>query len=213
LITGYLRRAIKYNQKEFRFTLTNEKRFYNPVCYVPSLIRPLLKHNGNYLVELDIKNSQPLLLSNYINCPKYKELVEKGILYDELSKLIKNTSREKIKRDIFRYILFSHRRLKSGNLFRAVNKLLPTFFDELDKIDIGENKLWQQLQIDEAKIIVYNLKKQNFIPVHDAILVLPKDKDKFYDTLINQFKNINMNVTIATNYHPDNFSHIQKKAS
>jgi hypothetical protein len=196
LINRYINRAIKYNNKIFNFNLTDEGRFYNPTTYQPSTIRHLLKYNGEYLVELDIKNSQPLLLNNFINNQSYKEAVESGIFYDILEKEL-NKDREVVKIMTMKYIFFNNKPLKGGALYKAMEKHFKGTIEQINKLK-KDNLLWKVLQSAESEIFIGEL-TGNYISIHDGILIKKSDIDVFYNKLMDLYNERKLKPTIKIN--------------
>jgi hypothetical protein len=196
LINNYTNRAIKYNRRIYNFILTDEGRFYNPAAYQPSVIRPLLKINGDKLVDIDVKNSQPLLLSYWIKNDKWKEAVENGSFYETLSNELE-IDRERIKLLTMKYIFFSKKPLKSGKLWRAMRKHYGDTIDQINELKTRD-KLWQLLQRAEADIFIKGL-VGNYISIHDGILVKNDDLATFLDKIYGLYNEIGIKPTLTIN--------------
>jgi len=195
-IMDYINRAIKYNNRIYSFTKTKEGRLYNPAAYQPSTIRHLLKMDGEYLVEMDVKNSQPLLLSLFIDHEEYRKATEAGIFYDIISNEL-GRDREKVKKSIMKYVFYGHKTLKSGVLYDAIEKHFSGFLSQLNELK-RDNVLWSILQGAEADIFVKEL-RGNYISVHDGILIRKGDKQLFYNKIMNLYKDRNLKPTITIN--------------
>jgi hypothetical protein len=202
LIKSYLNRAMKHNyeynkgERLFNFILTSEGRLYNPITTQPSTIRHLLKHKGEYLVELDIKNSQPLLLSQYINNKEYKEAVENGTFYDILSKELEK-DREAVKIMTMKWIFFSKKPLTSGKLYKAMIKHFGNTIEQINELK-KDNPLWKILQTAEADIFIKEL-EGNYISIHDAIMIKRSDMNDFIDKLMVLYQQRQLKPTITIN--------------
>jgi hypothetical protein len=193
LINSYINRAIKYNARIYNFIKTDEGRFYNPTSYQPSTIRHLLKMDGDYLIELDTKNSQPLLLGQYINNREYKDAVEKGTFYDTLKDEIGGT-REHIKVMTMKFIFFNKSPLKSGKLYKAMKKHFGDTIDQINEIK-KDQELWQLLQKDEADIFINEL-TGDYISIHDSVLVKRSEMKHFLNKLMLLYKQRGLKATI-----------------
>lgn len=90
---------LQINTKQFGTTIDGSGyRLHTPLTRLPKFLRPFLTFNGEKLVSLDIRNSQPyftlLLLCNraFYNIPRgKKEKFRLGLLDNELYNLIKPT--------------------------------------------------------------------------------------------------------------------------
>jgi hypothetical protein len=207
LIKHYLYLVKAFNSRRFKkemidhdgkkksiFKLTNEGRFYNPVCFLPSLIRPFLKYRGEYLTEIDLKNSQPLLLATTVKNRKFKIAVEKGKFYDVLAKEL-NIHRNEIKKLVMKYVLFGKNTLKSGKIYNAMTNKYGNLIHQINRLKQENNyELWAVLQKKEADIFIKSLNdhNNNYIPIHDSILVTGDKVEYYLDKLDNIFKNMDI---------------------
>ena len=219
LINDYINRATRYNARIYTFRLTEEGRFYNPTAYIPSFIRHLLTIDGERLVELDIANSQPLLLSSFVRSDKFKRAAEKGTIYDdlisaiyqiELSKCywdeseIKHKSREWIKVQ-FMKLMFGTRNGKqqlvhSGLLYKAMEYKFRGVVDDINELKANE-LLWKRLHRLEADVFIKELYNKNidYIPVHDSVLIKERDVKIISEFLVDIYSNIGLKPTIKKN--------------
>jgi hypothetical protein len=69
----------------------NNNRISSRLTYVKSELRQFLNINGYYFNEMDIKSSQPMLLSNLLKdiSPKYHDVIKNGDIYNYIGNLIK----------------------------------------------------------------------------------------------------------------------------
>ena len=197
MAADYINRAQKYNKRIYNFVLTPEGRLYNPASIQPSTIRHLLKWKGEYLLEMDITNSQPLLLTLFVKNEKYKKAVEGGTFYEEVSKYL-NIDRERAKVFILKYIFYGDYKLEKGKIHEMMEALYPGFLDELKEIK-KNHILWKSLQTAEAEIIMKL--GGEYISIHDAILIKKIDLELYYNKIVSIFKaqNINPKIKITQN--------------
>jgi hypothetical protein len=184
-------------------------RFFSSITGLFSELRQFITLNGENLIELDIKNAAPLMLSHFINNDKYKKDVEDGIFYDKLTTKLygvePNTPdwkqyRHKTKERLFRTIFFNNKELKSGDLYKHIKLEYNDLIDEINNIKQQE-LLWLKLQKLEVDIILDKLSRlnNNYISIHDAILIPPTFKHEFLLNLKQLFKEYNLKVSISIN--------------
>lgn len=190
-IYEYKLAAIQYNLKNIWFKVSSTGRFYNSCATVSKMAVDYILINGNKTTNIDAKNSQPLLLSNFVDCPEFTKDVQQGTFYDKLAYLTGNT-REDMKKIAFREIFFSNELINKKwsaileigypTLAKQINdiknealKNIPVgvkhsvYFDD-EKND--ESTLWYKLQTMESAIWVETAKTFSF-PVllrHDQII-------------------------------------------
>jgi hypothetical protein len=191
-IRKIIRKADRYNEKVnfSEGTKTDEGRFYSSACFLNKEARQFLELDGKKFIEIDVKNSQPLLLSKLINHKGYKEDVQAGVFYDKLARHLGKT-KDETKKLLYKYIFFNEKPLKSGKLKKAMNELWDGFLDQLNRVKGEYNgKLWKPLQEKEAEIFVKKLGRMvdfNYITIHDSVLVLENDKGRIINIILDLY--------------------------
>lgn len=195
MIYDAINKLRQYNERLLTFSIDEKTgRLFNPLTNINHMVRPFLKSksDGEYLIELDLKNSQPLFLTLFVKNEKYKKAVEEGIFYDELAEYLKLT-REEAKEYSMKYIFYGDYKLEKGKTKEALDYLYPGFLDELQKLK-EKLLLWQTLQTAEADIF---LKLGGpYISIHDGIMIKKDDLDYYYTKIMSIFENKNLNPKI-----------------
>jgi hypothetical protein len=145
------------------------ERCHTPFTNLKSEYRKAIRflgHEDQSLVSIDIRNSQPYfsaaicngslldellpefwalkpLVSALSNAPdfvSYKELCTSGLLYDHIAKLMGDKTREEIKQQFFRAVLFSKKRLYGedrvmAEIFRKAFPSVYRFFKAIKKLN------------------------------------------------------------------------------
>lgn len=207
----------KFKNKEF-FLYSDEfgNRVHTNITNLKSVLRKYLLHNNQKLVNVDIVNSQPLLLIpslfSSIRCTfdvyfddigldllKYKQLVESGRLYDHMMEHSGETDRSAFKEKFFRETFFGK---KTSRLFCD---LFPTIAAEMMKIKSKDyRKLAQIMQRTESKLMITKicgrLMQEHpgvFIAtIHDSILTTKDNVSKIQKIILEEFANYNLSPTI-----------------
>lgn len=219
-IQNYMNYVSRLNKQIFNFKITKEGRFYTPITIQPSFIRRFLTIDDETLIELDIKNSNPLFLTKYIKNEDFNKAVSTGdpdkefynILLNDMNKIKEEenkpkVSRQQIKELTMKYIFFNKRPLKSGLLFNILEKNFKGFIYELNELKIKLDKegigLWTPLQRDESDLMLIRLMEESdkrdltYLGMIDGILIKRGDKNIFLDILTNLFNEQGLTPTIV----------------
>lgn len=225
----YLYKARIFNERRYNFIISNEGRLYSPISQQPKMIRHLLKMNDEYLYDIDIRNSQPLLLSTYIKNPIYKEDVEDGIFYDKLlmnineqrlkrNKTIngkKPISRDILKERVYSNILFNEKPYnENSQLYMAINDVYGDFnglsiIDELSILKKEKGYIWRILQKMESDIFINKLYEKlknydiSYVTIHDSILIKKENIDIIIKIINELYYNIDIKPTMNIEYKGD----------
>jgi hypothetical protein len=190
--------ALKLNLKNIWIKKSDEGRFYSSVSNLPSTSVQFLKLNGASTFDIDIKNSQPLLLS--VLLPKsqkqYKKDVESGIFYEKVAAEM-GITRDIFKSYSYKYIFFNLNPLKSGKIYTAINNVYPGLIQEIN--NIKENtKLAHRLQEMESDIFVKNIGKLAFPKLlrHDQVIVTKENLDLVKKYLRLEYNKIGIKVNL-----------------
>lgn len=195
-IDQYFLKALKLNFKNVWFAVSDEGRFYNSVSNIPSTAVPFLKIDGNDTLEIDIANSQPLLLAVLLSDKQndYKKDVEAGIFYQKVADFM-GITRSKFKQISYQFIFFNDRQLKSGQIYDALQTIYPELISEINEIK-SKSKLACTLQRMEASIFVDKIGNMPFKKLlrHDQAVITKDNYEAVKLELINQYKNLGLKV-------------------
>lgn len=157
------------------YNLGKTGRIFGDANMMPSPVREALRIHGEKTLEIDIKNSQPCLLSTLYRAPseeqaRYKNLVESGQIYEVFAKELK-IKRDKAK---LQFLMFIFGNTKDTEEFAAV---FESQFPILAGLIQAERKkhfkaLVYNLQRMEAKIILDACEKFVGVSIHDGIRVV-----------------------------------------
>lgn len=195
-VYDYVYDILKINSNNIWFKISNEGRFYNSTTNLSYTILPFIKLKRRSVVEIDVANCQPLLLCKLISNEKYKKDVELGIFYNRMSEVL-NIDKNQMKQKCFRWIFFTNKKLKSGEIYDAIQLLYPGLIDDInnlrDKISISK-----ELQKIESNIFINNISNLDFKMVlrHDAVLVYKEDYDIIKSYVIDEFRKIGLKCKI-----------------
>ena len=190
----YINKCLRVNFGDLWFKVCDAGRFYSNVVNLPNICIPFLElYNQKNLLSIDIPNAQPLFLSKFIKCPKYKYDTQSGKFYDNLSRAMfslknpdeefnslsikeKKNLREEVKIACFRYIFFNDKGLSSGVLFKCMETLYPGVMEQINIIKSSSKLSWL-LQGLESDIIVGGVGMNSDLLVitkHDEVLFIPE---------------------------------------
>lgn len=203
----------KFKNKDF-FLYTDDfgKRVHTNITNLKSILRKYLFYNNEKLVNIDISNSQPLLLipsifsircTFDINTERdlvyYKHLVEHGELYSYLMEQAGETDRAVFKEKFFRETFFGK---KTSKLFC---RLFPTIAMELLKIKSKNYRnLARMMQRTESKLMITKIcgrimreYPNVFIStIHDSILTTEDNISKIQKIISEEFGKYDLSPTI-----------------
>ncbi len=209
---------IRDGEYNFYVDQKSTNRIYHFVTSLPKELRQFIYINGKSIIELDIKNCQPVLFNksieeylilNNINHTtdtlKFKELTEAGEFYNYIINLIPDAKEETFKVDFFGKIFFSSEKknYKWRQIFREhfpTVDIIITYYKKNCYKDLAI-----KLQRDESDIMINRVCRQlinsgieEFFTIHDAIYCTIDCIDEAYNIILEQFKTINLNPTIKT---------------
>lgn len=210
----------KFKNKDF-FLYCDDfgRRVHTNLTNLKSTLRKYLVYQNQKLVNVDIANSQPLLLLIVISSPsssirctgsiyfddiasdviRYKRLVETGKLYDYLMNYAGETDRNSFKENFFRETFFGKR---TSKLFC---QLFPTIGEKIKQIkEKDHKKLAQIMQRKEAKLMISGICRRvmeesadAFIAtIHDSILTTPENVPTIKKAMSDEFAKIGLSPTI-----------------
>jgi hypothetical protein len=209
----------KIKDKEFYLHRDEFGRIHTNLTILKSTLRRFLSYKGKKFVNIDVVNSQPLLLlltikSIYltIRCTGaiyfedvppdvlcYKRLVERGELYEYLMKRAQTANRDNFKENFFRDTFFGK---KTSNLFC---ELFPTIGKEIRRIKRKDyRRLAWMMQRKESKLIITKIcgrimreHPEVFIgTIHDSVLTTPENVSTIRQIMSEEFEKIGLSPTI-----------------
>ena len=173
------------------------RRMYSNIASLTRELRPYLRVGGESLVEIDIKNSQPLFVGLMakaagVDCDEYLRLCEAD-LYQHLADQ-GGFTRSDVKRQLMKTALFSpnHARAQRLPVKRLFDRLFPAMADYIRQQKTGQKskdddrphgRFAVKAQYEESKFIIHTVceRIRRERPdcwvgtIHDSILVLPQD--------------------------------------
>lgn len=208
----------KFKNKDFFLYSDDYGRVHTNVTNLKSTLRKYLIYDKQKLVNVDIVNSQPLLLiptlfpTSSIRCTfsiyfeniemdlfHYKSLVEKGKLYDYLMEKAGEKDRSAFKEKFFRETFFGK---KTSKLFC---RLFPTVAEQLLKVKEKDyRRLAWMMQRTESKLMISNICRRVMeehrdafmATIHDSILTTEENVSKIRRIMSEEFAKIGLSPTI-----------------
>jgi hypothetical protein len=174
-------------------------RFHSNLTRLKTEARKSLRVHGKALVEIDIKNSQPLFLAKLLKergiagCEKYIEICQQD-LYGYLAAMAR-VARADAKQAVIETVFFA--RLGARHPIKTLFKLefpeVWKFIEGVKKKDY--KKLARLLQRAEAQFVIYSVcekirreSPEMFVAtIHDSILHLPRDSEYIRAVLEGEF--------------------------
>ena len=205
-------RWIQDKSWHYRFDLRN-RRMYSNVANLVRELRAYLRVGGSPLVEIDIKNSQPLFIGLVardagVDCEKYLRLCEKD-LYQHLADQ-GGFTRQQVKEQLMKTALFSSNYAAAQKLpvKRLFDKLFPEMAEfireqkkgEKTKGDKPEGKFAIKAQYEESRFIIYSVcerirkeKPDCWVgTVHDSVLTLPESVEYVISVMRDEFARLGL---------------------
>ncbi|MDA6068959.1 hypothetical protein NJT12_04920 [Flavobacterium sp. AC] len=196
-IYQHFHQSLKLNFKNVWFAVSNEGRFYNSVSNIPSTAVQFLKISGAETFNVDISNSQPLLLSVLLSDEQtaYKNDVQNGVFYQKVADFM-GCERPYFKGLSYQFVFFNDNVLKSGMIFDALEEIYPGLIHEINQIKT-KSKLACQLQAMEADIFVNKIGKLDFPKLlrHDQVIVTKENFEIVQQELVQEYKKLGLKVT------------------
>lgn len=197
----------------------NSKRHFHALSNAPKCLRMCLKSklvDKPLLVEVDIKNSQPLILLALINANKISveqellEFTEQGKFYETLGAIwgfdkeeVTNNKeiRDKVKKLVYGTVLFAE--CRKNKFFYTLKKVYPLLASAIEKLD-KERTLARDLQRLEVDIMIPTVKKYKAVGIHDSIILTcasgSLEVEIVKTEITEKFKKLGVNVALETTY-------------
>ena len=173
------------------------RRVHSNLSNLPRRLKPYLVVDGQRLSQIDICNSQLLFLSKYVEDHRFRDLCEKGEIYDYIANK-GNWSRDYVKEQIIKQGLFckSTSPYNKTPVMKRLYSEFPLVHDYLNKVKHPKRYkfLSHKLQSDESHIVIDRtcgrIKKEKpntFVgTIHDAILCSPSDIDYICEIIMKE---------------------------
>ena len=203
--------SINDNELFFRKNKTNGRIDTN-LTNLKSQFKRFIKYDGN-LYQIDIKNSQPFILSLYLNLlltnnpltneqkielEKYSKWTSKGIYYEEFTKTYFNKTGKVLSRKDIKNIMFCIFFSKNGSYTpqkKIFKSIFPFILSTIEKMKENKhNEFAIKLQKIESEICIDIICQEldnediKYWTIHDAYLVDEKQIDKVTNIIKEQFK-------------------------
>lgn len=194
------------------------KRHYHALSNAPKALRMCLKSKDPkrpYLLELDIKNSQPTILLGLCNLDKlevedfvsgaiqrgeFYELVGESWGYSREQVTTNHEIRAEVKEKVFKYLFFATS--FSNDVFKAFEIKLPKFAKAIKTLanKDKDKTLACQLQQKESEIMLPITKAFRGIGIHDSVIIAcVKDSEEGFqieDKIKAEFKKLGVRVRV-----------------
>lgn len=192
IISFIMIQAHKINNKLIWYS--HKDRVYNSFTNLPSICDDFITFNGHKLVQLDVVNCQPLLLSMLTKDIDFQRVCESGKFYETLMEETGIEDRDKMKIISYRDIFYGKFKQHS-KIGKAFTKLFPMTADYLKQ---NEKNLAKQMQKIEAEIFVtlVNTSRYSVLCKHDAIYTIPPFEERMRNLIISRFSMKGLSVEI-----------------
>lgn len=203
-------RVMDINDKHIWYQFDNYGRFHTNYTVIKKIVRSgCLTINGEEINEVDIQNSQPLLLAKIIkNSGKvgstvdidefesFVELVKEGRLYQHFIDLYKYKNKSDVKKNLIYKVLFGDNESCRDRANRTFKKTFPTIFYFIKNYKSNKKNyksLSHELQRIESELIYNKIIKDimlsdmsiSIFTVHDSIC-FPKSNKLLVEEIFNK---------------------------
>lgn len=188
-------KAVLYNLKSHWFTVTDTGRFYSSCSNIHSSAVQFLEIDGQPTVNIDAKNSQPLLLSSLVDHPQFKDDVQEGIFYEVIGG-VTGTARNETKQHLYRWVFFNENPI-IGKWKTFMDEAYPGLADQINDLK-QKNPLWHELQSRESSIWIEVAKRLPFITLvrHDQIVCQPEWISTVIEDLTLEYQRFDLNCSL-----------------
>jgi len=178
-------------------------RYYHSYACLARELRPMVEYEGSGLKEVDITNSQPLLLhlllkeKNMVRpseAVRMEKLVLTGRFYEEFN--ANGLDRDELKREFYRDVLFG-KGLYSNDMTKLFRKKFPSYAAAIRNIKHGDHtKLAIRMQTMEAEIIFAAVERfigrcglySPIVTIHDSLSTTSDYCEEAMNALYHVFK-------------------------
>lgn len=199
--------AMKVHLGHHYYKRDGDSRVYSTITSYPSKLKQFLRYKGEPLVNIDIANSQPLLLCLLpgFDDVQYKSDVQNGILYERLmvtaglSDTIEEAKicfeRDLVKTEFFQYVLYKKKGMPfdlEQRVVKAFAYIYPEAFEFIKGLSEKEH-LAVQMQKTEADVMIDKVLKDlliDFVPcvtIHDSVLSVQSNAECISGYILKHF--------------------------
>ncbi|SNC65174.1 hypothetical protein SAMN06265337_1230 [Hymenobacter gelipurpurascens] len=202
---------------ELKVDATKTGRHFTSFTNLPRELRPFLRINGRRVVELDIRNSQPLIFGLKLkelygdqvpeDVQHYLNLVQQGTFYDTIKDFILEAKEvvqeETFKTDFFARVFFSTENV-DYKWRRIFDRHFPSVSQAITQMKLQDYKLLSHhLMQAEAQLLVHQVAARlyregtvEFFTLHDAIYCPADVVDEVYSIINEEYQAVGLQVTI-----------------
>lgn len=204
------------NKKWFCYRPEPLSRVHTNLTNLKRLFRGWLRYEDRAFVEIDVRNSQPLLATILINqwcldnigiipkdVKKYQSNCEEGLFYESFKEYKNEPDRSKFKEKVFAQTFFSKVTNHRTSIKEQFMSNYPTVHRAICEIKGGlKSKSYNQfaikLQIAEAQLIFDRInlgllsRGKPCFNIFDSILCLPEDEELVLKTMKHEFSLIGL---------------------
>jgi hypothetical protein len=208
----------KIAAKDWFFGVDERGRVYHNAACLWSKFRPYLSIGKETLVNVDIKNSQPLIfsvllkksisLSSFLpsnDATFFVSLVETGKLYDFLMEEVGIEDRSRFKKKFFAEIFYSRLGTETelsrqfSLLFPAVKKVIDYHKrNDYRDLPLEMQRLEADLMISGVCNKLHALKTVPFLSVHDSILTTARHAEQVKDIIKGTFSEVGLSPSFGS---------------
>lgn len=203
----------RFNNDKFFHVDYKTGRIYSTLSNLPKMLRPYLRIDGKPFVELDISNSQPLILCllyrkwceyNRIDVQpdgiEYQILCETGQFYYNFENYVNDNNVpvfKTFKTDVFTRIFFNKEYGSLTQYQRLFKTRFPSVFQCIQDIKKPHYKeVAKKLQKYEADLIIKKIANRlleegitTFYTIHDCIAITPEYQEMALKVMHEEFEN------------------------
>lgn len=181
-------------------------RFHSVLTRLWKPLRSVLRHSEQNLVEIDVRNSQPVFLAlelqeRGIECAAYRAAVEQGTLYDSLAVSLE-ISRNEAKEELLK-VFYSKNgyRSKLKRLFRERYPTVAEFIEQAKERD--HKRLARIMQRAESKFMLHRVCRRIMqdkgcavATIHDSLLVPVSEAHYVRQIMLEEFAKLGITPTL-----------------
>ena len=211
--------------RQFFFHVCDYGRVHTNLTNLRSELRGFLSHQGRPLVNLDIRNSQPLMFAVALkgefagrtmppDVTRYVDLVQAGKFYDDLMERadVPPERRPAFKRDFFARVFFCRNEPES-DAARDFGRIYPNVYAVIraKKRDDYRALAWE-LQRTESAVMIGRVARRcmNELPgvfvatIHDSIITVPEAGETIGAIIKREFERAGISPTVNQQRADDN---------
>lgn len=193
------------------FNVRDEKtgRIYTSISNMMKESRSCLRYDGEEMVELDIKNCQPLLLSTFYDTrlekhkkekEKYIDIIKNDDLYEFINRRLSvpYIIRKNLKGEVYKRIFYGSLQSCSGEMWDIFSHHFPVLarIVHLNKLNLDKSGFACKMQSKESDVVIdglmgwvmKNREDWGIIPIHDGVLIQKSKMEECQKEFLRIFK-------------------------